>query len=42
MADNFLERHMAEYEAKKEAWLKRKKLSTKPVRNIEKPEDESL
>jgi len=43
MADNFLERHYEDYEAKKEAWLRRKKRlsSTKP-RQIHRPEDESL
>lgn len=44
MADNFLERHREEYEARKAAWLSRKKhfpkLKTKPT--IQRPEDEAL
>ncbi|MCR5132066.1 MAG: dehydrogenase [Prevotella sp.] len=43
MADNFLERHYEEYEARKEAWLKRKKHFPKKVsRTLEKPDDEAL
>ncbi|MBP7358876.1 MAG: dehydrogenase [Prevotella sp.] len=45
MADNFLEKQMAEYERKKKLWLKNKKHIHKKVdinRNIEKPEDETL
>ena len=30
MADNFLERHREEYEIRKAAWLKKKKLFMKP------------
>lgn len=43
MADNFLERHMRDYEERKARWLakkKHKKVNAK--RNIEKPEDEAL
>lgn len=44
MADNFLETHRQEYEARKAAWLKKKKYApaSKTRRNITKPEDESL
>ncbi len=45
MADNFLERHREEYEKRKAAWLRKKKLfMTKKTKqsNIEKPEDEAL
>ncbi len=38
MADNYLEKHMEEYEARKKAWLQKKKY--KP--QINKPDDESL
>ena len=40
MADNYLERQMEEYEARKQAWLKGQKNSRKI--KIQKPEDESL
>lgn len=42
MADNFLERHREDYEARKAAWLSKKRKSFTTPRNIEKPEDESL
>ncbi|MBR5656692.1 MAG: dehydrogenase [Prevotella sp.] len=42
MADNFLERHREQYEAKKAAWLKKKKHLPKQKRLLEKPEDEAL
>lgn len=46
MADNFLERHREEYEQRKAAWLKKKKLflKTKPKAKpqIERPDDEAL
>lgn len=45
MADNFLEKQRAEYEIKKEQWLKNKRHvlnKTFQSRNIEKPEDETL
>lgn len=43
MADNFLERHMLEYEAKKAKWIARKKHTKfKGRTKIEKPEDEAL
>jgi len=46
MADNFLERHREEYEQRKAAWLKRKKLflKSKPKTKlqIERPDDEAL
>lgn len=44
MADNFLERHREDYEQRKARWLQRKRLhkSNIPVRNIIRPEDESL
>lgn len=43
MADNYLERHREEYEARKVAWLLRKKhLPKKPQRSVSKPDDEAL
>ena len=42
MADNFLERHRDEYEARKAKWLLRKKNSYKVKKRLEKPENESL
>lgn len=41
MADNFLEKHREEYEARKAHWLlKKHRINTR--RNIGKPEDEAL
>lgn len=43
MADNFLERHYEEYEARKAAYLRKKKhISTKTPRLLERPEDEAF
>ena len=42
MADNYLERHREEYEARKAAWLRRKSRQPKVTRQIEKPDDEAL
>ena len=42
MADNFLERQRQEYELRKAEWLKKKRKVRIAVRNIEKPDDESL
>lgn len=43
MADNFLEKHRAEYELRKEIYLRKKKhLPTKAVRRPVKPDDEAL
>jgi len=42
MADNFLERHQEEYEAKKAAWLRKKKHLPKVSRKPVKPDDEAL
>jgi hypothetical protein len=42
MADNFLERHQEEYEAKKAAWLRKKKHLPKVNRKPVKPDDEAL
>lgn len=39
MADGFLEKHYEEYEARKEAWLRKKKHLPKTVKKIERPED---
>lgn len=39
MADGFLEKHREEYEARKEAWLRKKKHLPKTVKKIERPED---
>ncbi len=42
MADNFLERHQEEYEAKKAAWLRKKRHLPKVSRKLIKPDDEAL
>ena len=43
MADNFLERHYEEYEARKAAYLRKKKhIPGKVPRLLERPEDEAL
>lgn len=43
MADNFLERHREEYEIRKAAWLKKKKLFMKSGKTqMPRPEDEAL
>lgn len=43
MADNYLERHREDYEARKAAWLRRKShLPKTVVRKIERPDDEAL
>ena len=42
MADGFLEKHHEEYEARKAAWLRKKKHLPKSVRKIERPDDEAL
>ncbi|MBO6216053.1 MAG: dehydrogenase [Prevotella sp.] len=43
MADNYIERHQEEYEARKEMWLRKKRHLPKTIqRNIPRPEDESL
>ena len=42
MADNYLERHMAEYEERKQAWEKSRKRFPKPVRILPRPDDEAL
>jgi hypothetical protein len=42
MADGFLEKHQESYEARKEAWLRKKKHLPKINKRIERPENESL
>lgn len=42
MADNFLERHYEEYEARKAAWLRKKKHLPKQSHKLERPDDEAL
>jgi len=43
MADNFLEKHYEQYEARKAAWLrKKKKMPRLHSRQIQRPEDEAL
>lgn len=43
MADGYLEKHREAYEARKAAWLRKKKhLPQVKSQNIERPEDESL
>lgn len=43
MADGFLEKHYEDYEARKAAWLRKKKHQPKTgKREIERPDKESL
>ncbi len=42
MADNFLEKHFEEYEARKAAYLRKKKHLPKVSRQPERPDDEAL
>jgi len=42
MADNFLERHRMEYEARKAAWLKKKRHLVVKREHPLKPDDEAL
>lgn len=47
MADNYLERHMRDYEERKARWLNRKKhikkhIKSTPQGRIGRPEDEAL
>lgn len=42
MADNFLERKREQYEAKKAAWMRKKRHLAQPKRTLEKPDDEAL
>ena len=43
MADNFLEKHYEEYEARKAAFLRKKKhLPQRKFRTLERPEDDAL
>lgn len=40
MADGYLESHFADYERRKLAWLKKKKMQARSL--VQKPEDEAL
>ena len=43
MADGYLEQHQRDYEARKEAWLRKKRHLPHPAaRNIPRPDDEAL
>jgi len=43
MADGFLEKHQEDYEARKAAWIRKKKhLPKNNIRKLERPDDESL
>ena len=42
MADNYLEKHREEYEARKAEWLRRKHRAPIQRKKLEKPEDEAL
>jgi len=42
MADGYLETHQQEYEARKAAWLRRKRHLPKQGRHLERPEDDAL
>ncbi|MBO6145129.1 MAG: dehydrogenase [Prevotella sp.] len=43
MADNFLEKHYEEYEARKAEWLRKKKHMPKTKHHLpERPEDDAL
>ena len=42
MADNFLEKHFEEYEARKAEWLRRKRHLPKGNQRPQRPDDEAL
>ena len=43
MADGYLEQHQRDYEARKEAWLRKKRHQPKLAPNhIQRPDDEAL
>ena len=43
MADGYLEQHQRDYEARKEAWLRKKRhLPKQASQNIQRPDDEAL
>jgi len=42
MADNYLERHREDYEARKADWLRRKKHLPPLTKKLERPDDEAL
>lgn len=42
MADGYLEKHQQEYEARKEAFLRKKKHLPPKGRRLQRPEDEAL
>lgn len=42
MADGYLEQHQRDYEARKEAYLRKKRHLPSANRRIERPEDEAL
>ena len=42
MADNFLEKHFEEYEARKAEWLRRKRHLPKGNPKPQRPDDEAL
>lgn len=42
MADGYLEKHQQEYEARKAAYLRKKKHLAAPTRRLERPDDEAL
>lgn len=42
MADNYLERHQEEYEQRKQAWLRKKRVHAVSPRRLERPDDETL
>ncbi len=43
MADNYLEKHYEDYEAREEAWLrKRRHIPDVKRRHLERPEDDAL
>ena len=42
MADGYLEKHQEEYEARKEAYLRKKRHLPKVTRTLQRPDDEAL
>jgi hypothetical protein len=42
MADGFLEQHQLDYEARKEAWLRKKRHLPKIKPQLQRPDDEAL
>lgn len=42
MADGYLEKHQQDYEARKEAWLRKKRHLPQITKKVPRPDDEAL